>query len=270
MKETINDLSVFLEGSSKNKSIVFIHGFPYDHTMWKSQIEMLKEKYFCVAYDIRGLGESPANDGQFTMESFVDDLETVIEKLKLDKPVLCGLSMGGYISFRALERMEEKFSAVILCDTRSEADNNEGKLKRAAAIKRINTEGLAPFAKDFITNCYGEYYKQKHKDEFEKRIAKSSTFNPVGVKGSLLAMLGRNDTTEYLSKIKIPALIICGEYDALTPPPVMKALAEKINNAEFVVIKNSGHMSPIENPEEVNEAIKKFLKKVFSRNEVPK
>jgi len=262
MKEIINGLSVFLEGNSKNKSIIFLHGFPYDHTMWKAQIDELNEKYFCVTYDIRGLGESPIGDGQFTMESFVDDLESIMKELKLDNPVLCGLSMGGYISFRALEKFEEKFSAVILCDTRSEADNNEGKLKRAAAIKRINTEGLAPFAKDFITNCFGDDYKKNHKDEFEKRIAKSSGFNPVGVKGSLLAMLGRNDTTEYLSKIKIPALIICGENDALTPPAIMKPLAEKINGAEFVVIKNSGHMSPIENPKEVNKAIMKFLEKI--------
>jgi len=262
MKETINGLSVFLEGSSKNKSIIFIHGFPYDHTMWKAQIDELSKNYFCVTYDIRGLGESPVGDGQYTMESFVDDLEIIIDKLKLDKPVICGLSMGGYISLRALERIQDRFSAAILCDTRSEADNNEGKLKRAAAIKRINTEGLAPFAKDFITNCFGDNYKKNHKEEFEKRITKSSGFDPVGVKGSLLAMIGRNDTTEYLGKIKIPVLVICGENDALTPPPVMKVMADKIFGAEFVVIKNSGHMSPIENPEEVNAAITKFLLKV--------
>lgn len=262
MKEIINELSVVLEGNSKNNPIVFLHGFPYDHTMWKAQIDELSEKYFCVAYDIRGLGESSVSDGQYTMESFVDDLGIIINELKLEKPILCGLSMGGYIGLRAIERMQDKFSAVILCDTRSEADNNEGKLKRSAAIKRINTEGLSPFVKDFITNCFGESYKQSHRDEFGKQIARSSTFDPVGVKGSLLAMLGRNDTTEYLGKIKIPTLIICGEFDALTPPAIMKPLAEKINGAEFVVIKNSGHMSPIENPKEVNEALKKFLLKL--------
>ncbi len=262
MKKIINGLSVFMEGNSKNQSIIFIHGFPYDHTMWKKQIESLGEKYFCVAYDIRGLGDSPAGDGQFTMESFVDDLEIIIAELKLDKPILCGLSMGGYIGLRALERFEDKFSAAILCDTRSEADNNEGKLKRAAAIKRINTEGLAPFASDFISNCFGDHYKQNQKEDFEKIIASSSSFNPVGVKGSLLAMLGRNDTTEYLSKIKIPVLVICGEHDALTPPPVMQSLAEKIKGAGFVIIKNSGHMSPIENPLEVNKAVNDFLKKL--------
>ncbi|MEP0862599.1 MAG: alpha/beta fold hydrolase [Ignavibacterium sp.] len=262
MKEIINGLAVFSEGSNSNKSIIFIHGFPYDHTMWNLQIEALKEKYFCVSYDIRGLGESPAGDGQFTMEAFVDDLDVIINHLKLDKPVLCGLSMGGYITLRALERMQDKFSAAILCDTRSEADSNEGKLKRAAGIKRINTEGLAPFAKDFITNCFAEDFRQNKKDELERIINKSSEFNPVGVKGCLLAMLSRTDTTQNLSQIKIPTLLICGEKDALTPPSVMKEMFHKIPNAEFVEIKNAGHMTPIENPDEVNKAIINFLNKL--------
>lgn len=259
MKRVINELFVYAAGNENNKSIIFVHGFPYDHTMWKTQIEEFSKNYYCIAYDIRGLGQSPAGNGQFTMESFVDDLEKIVDELKLNKPILCGLSMGGYISLRALERMPDKFSAVILCDTKSEADNNEGKLKRAAGIKRINDEGLAPFAKDFITNCFGDYFKQNKKEELEEIIAASSRFDPVGVKGSLLAMLGRTDTTANLEKINVPTLLICGEEDKLTPPAVMKEMQKKINNAEYVEIKKAGHMTPIENPEEVNNAIKNFV-----------
>src|SRR4030066_1596751 len=174
METSKTDLSIFTVGNPNNKPVVFVHGFPYDHTMWDKQIDELKSNYFCVTYDIRGLGESPIRDGQYTMESFVDDLETIINELKLDKSVLCGLSMGGYISLRALERMQEIFSAAILCDTRSEADNNEGKLNSAAGIKRINKEGLAPFAKEFITNCFGNDFKQNKKNDLEKIIEKSS------------------------------------------------------------------------------------------------
>jgi 3-oxoadipate enol-lactonase len=259
MKKTINDLFVYTSGNEKNKAIIFIHGFPYDHMMWKEQIKEFSQNYFCVAYDIRGLGQSSAGNGQFTMELFVDDLEAIINELKVDKPILCGLSMGGYISLRALERFPEKFSAAILCDTRSEADNDEGKLKRAAGIKRINTEGLAPFAKEFITNCFGDHFKKNKKTELDKIIDNSSKFDPAGVKGCLLAMLGRTDTTESLEKIKIRTLLICGEQDALTPPVVMKEMLKKINNAEYVEIKKAGHMTPIENPEEVNSALRKFL-----------
>jgi len=193
------------------------------------------------------------------MEYFVDDLETILDELKLNRPILCGLSMGGYISLRALERIQEKFSATILCDTKSEADNNEGKLKRAAGIKRINKEGLAPFAKDFITNCFGDDFKQNRKEELQKIIEKTSQFNPVGVKGCLLAMLSRSDTTMNMGKINIPTLLICGEQDSLTPPPVMKDMFHKINKAEFVEIPKAGHMTPIENPQVVNKAIRDFL-----------
>ena len=261
MKEIINELCVYLEGDRKNQSIIFIHGFPYDHTMWKEQIDELSKKYFCVSYDIRGLGESPAGNGQFTMELFVDDLETIINELKLSKPIICGLSMGGYISLRALERFQDKFSAAILCDTRSEADNNEGKLKRAAGIKRISNEGLAPFAKDFITNCFGDYFKNNKKDQLERIIEKSSEFDHVGVKGCLLAMISRTDTTPVLSKITIPTLIIVGEQDALTPPAIMKEMYHKIINSDFVEVSQAGHMTPIEQPEVVTKAMLDFLRK---------
>jgi len=261
MKKIINELSVFLSGNNQSRTIIFIHGFPYDHLMWKEQVEEFSKDYLCVSYDIRGLGSSPVGDGQFTVESFVDDLEKIIEELKTNKPILCGLSMGGYISLRALERMQETFSAVILCDTKSEADNNEGKLKRAAGIKRINEEGLAPFAKEFISNCFGDDFKQNRKEELQKIIGKSSQFNPVGVKGCLFAMLSRTDTTTSLSSIKIPTLIICGEQDSLTPPPVMRDMFHRISKADFAEIPKAGHMTPIENPQLVNKTIRDFLVK---------
>lgn len=262
MKKTVNGLSLFVRGESKNRAIIFIHGFPFDHTAWQSQIDMFSPEYYCIAYDIRGLGDSLVGDGQFTMESFVDDLAMIIDEMSLEKPILCAHSMGGYISLRALERMEDRFSAVILLDTVSNADNNDGRLKRAAAIKRINTEGLEPFVKDFISLCYGESYKKEHKADFEKRVALSASFNPLGVKGCLFAMLSRNDTTEYLSKITIPSLLLCGEDDALTPPQKMREMSQQIKNSEFILIKNSAHMSAIENSADINSAIKSFLKKV--------
>src|SRR4030066_2358497 len=114
MKKIINGLSIFLSGSNESKAIIFVHGFPFDHTMWQAQVDEFSKDYKCVSYDIRGLGESPAGDGQFTMESFVDDLEIILDEPKLNRPILCGLSMGGYISLRALERIREKFSAAIL------------------------------------------------------------------------------------------------------------------------------------------------------------
>ena len=259
MQKTINDLSVFLSGDQESKAIIFVHGFPFDHFMWDAQINELSKNYFCVTYDIRGLGESTVGDGQVTMESFVDDLETLIDELMLDKPILCSLSMGGYISLRAIERIQNKFSGLILCDTKSEADDNAGKLKRAVAIKQINNGDFENFIEAFVRNCFAERFVKEKSAEYRMVVDRSKKNDPLSVKGCLLAMAGRTDTTDSLSKINLPTLVICGSEDKLSPPNVMKPMSEKIPNSKFVLIEGAGHMTPIENPQEVISAIKEFL-----------
>lgn len=261
MEIFINELAVFISGDNVKTPILFVHGFPYDHSMWNSQISELKSKYQCITYDIRGLGDSPPSDGQFTIESFVDDLETIIEELKLNKPVLCGLSMGGYIALRAVERMEEKFSGLILCDTKSEADGNETKLRRSAGIKKINMEGIKKFVSDFVPTCFSKESINNSK-EYSVMLKRALENDPVAVKGCLLAMAGRTDTTGYLEKIKIPVLVICGEKDSLSPPESMRELAGKIKESEFVLIPEAAHMTPVENPKAVNDAIINYLNKI--------
>jgi pimeloyl-ACP methyl ester carboxylesterase len=247
-----------------NKSIVFIHGFPFDLFIWKRVISFLKDNFYCISYNVRGVGKSKAGSGQFTMEMFVDDLEAIIEKLKLDKPVICGLSMGGYISLRAVERFENKLGGLILCDTKSEADPNAAKLKRAEGIKRINLGDRENFVVEFVKNCISEEFIRKNEKEFKEVLSHSLKINPVALKGCLLAMAGRTDTTEYLSKINIPVLVLCGENDTLAPSSSMKKMAGKIKNSDFAIIPNSGHVTSVENPEFVAEKIRSFLLNHFN------
>ncbi|MCX7798604.1 MAG: alpha/beta hydrolase [Melioribacter sp.] len=261
MKININGLSVNIFGKPENKPIVFIHGFPFDHTMWQNQINVLSDEYYCLAYDVRGLGESYVGDGQYTMEFYVDDLFSIIKELKLQKPTLCGLSMGGYIALRAIEREQEAFSALILCDTKSEADDNVGKLKRSENINIINTEGIKKFVDVFVPNCFADETIEEQKDLFNSILTKCYKQNPIGVKGAIIAIMSRTDTTAFLPQIKIPTLILCGSFDKLTPPQVMRTMSEKIPNSEFAIIPQAGHMSPIENPNAVNDLIKGFLKR---------
>jgi pimeloyl-ACP methyl ester carboxylesterase len=257
------EIRIFTSGNPNSKTVLFIHGFPFDHYMWDKQIDELKSSFYCVTYDIRGLGASPAGGGQFTLESFVDDLENIIDEQELNKPVLCGLSMGGYIAFRVAERMESKLGGLIFCDTKSETDTDEGKLKRADGIKKINTEGVQKFISGFVPNCFSGNYIGNPTSDYTEILSRSLNSDPIGVKGCLLAMQGRTDTTSYLSKIQIPCLLACGEVDNFTPPQIMKGLADKIRNSEFVIIPGAGHMSPVENPGFVNYKILDFLKKNF-------
>ena len=257
-----NNLAIFQTGTENKQTIIFIHGFPFDHKMWDKQVDYFKKDFHCISYDIRGLGESPAGDGQYTIEGFVDDLFNIINELELKKPVICGLSMGGYIALRAVERDEEKFGGLILCDTKAEADNNQGKITRANGIKEINLNGVGKFAETFIEKCVAEDFIKKHKIEYEEIVNRSKHSGPLGVKGCLLAMISRTDTTGYLQKLKFPVLLLGGEMDTLTPPDVMMAMADKINHAEFVLVPDAGHSSPLENSKVFNYALKKFLYKL--------
>lgn len=263
MEYNINGLKIFTEGDKKNKAIIFVHGFPYDHTMWDYQVEALKENYFCVTYDIRGLGQSYVGDGQFTMEAFVWDLYSVMDGLKINQPILCGLSMGGYISLRAVELEPERFAGLILCDTRSEGDNNDGKIIRSNAINKINTEGVEAFVSDFVPKCFHKDTPNNLPELYNKIFAITKKQNPIGVKGSLLAMLSRRDTTLSLKQIKMPTLVLVGKEDALTPPKVMKDLANKIKKSKFHIVPKAGHMTPLENPMFVSNKISKFIEKNF-------
>ena len=264
MEYSINGLKIYTRGNKNNQAIVFIHGFPYDHTMWDYQVDELKDDYYCVTYDIRGLGESYIGDGQYTMEAFAWDLFSVIDGLHINNPIICALSMGGYITLRAVEKEQERFAGLILCDTKSEADNNDGKIARSSAIDKINVEGVESFVNDFVPNCFHPKTPERLNEMYEKISANTKSQNSVGVKGALLAMLSRRDTTKSLKDIKIPTLLLVGKKDALTPPNIMENMAKGIKKSKFYVVPKSGHMAPLENPEFVNEKIKKFLSKNFS------
>ncbi|NLT50587.1 MAG: alpha/beta hydrolase [Ignavibacteria bacterium] len=260
MKTIINTQAVYTAGNPKNIPVVFIHGFLFDHTMWKNQVNALSENYYCVSYDIRGFGESYVGDGQYTLEAYASDLFSIITELNLIRPVLCGLSLGGYIALRTLERDQSRFRGAVLCNTKSEADSGKDKLLRYSKIDEINLKGLEKFTGEFIKSCFSEKTLGEKENFVSSLIENGCKNNPRGVKGGLFAILSRTDTTDFLPQIKIPALVIAGEKDKKTPAAEMKKMAEKIPDSKFTIIKNAGHISPLENSEEVNAALIAFLK----------
>lgn len=260
----MENTNIFKKGDKKNQSIIFIHGFAYDYSIWDAQIAFFSKDFYCIAYDVRGLGSLSDFDDQFSMEEYVDDLEELIASQNIKKPILCAMSMGGYIALRAIERFGDKIGGLILCDSVAFADSDEAKLKRAAAIKSIKKSGLKSFLEDFIPRCYGSSYIKSSFEEIKKRIKKSADFNPKGVIGALFAMISRTDTTSAIIKWKKPTLFVCGKEDALTPPQKMNELAKISQNGKLKIIKDAGHMSMVENPKEFNMVVERFLREYFS------
>jgi len=258
-KIIINGLEVQTYGKNTNQSIIFIHGFPFDHTLWDNVIDTFKDTYYCISYDIRGFGNSQCNTGQYTMESYVEDLENIILELQLDKPILCGFSMGGYITLRANEKQPENYKALIFANTATTSDNDETKLKRSGAISSIDKDGVEPFLDKFFSVAFSEDYTKKEPLRLKKLKDKIMNFNPVGIKGGLLAMISRTDTTKSLQKIDIPVLLISGENDKIISPDIMEQMDNSIKNTTLVSLSDSGHVSMLEKPEQFNSTLKVFL-----------
>jgi len=234
--------------------------------MWLPQIERLRDRFRVIAYDVRGHGRSEVGDGQYTIELFVDDLMGLLDHLKIENVVLCGLSMGGYIALRAVDRNPERFRALILCDTSSEADTNEAKLRRAAAIKTVKLEGLKAYAETFVKAVLAPESLTKRTEIVSviRGIIESSS--ALAICGTLLALAGRTETTSSLPKFDIPTLILVGELDKLTPPPLSAKMRDSLRNAEFHIIPGAAHLSNLENPEEFNSHLLSFLDKHLPRN----
>jgi len=260
MQIIIDGLQVNLHGERSNQPIVFIHGFPFDHTLWDDVISELEDMYYCISYDIRGFGASEYGTGQYTMESYVDDLGKLIDKLEVSNPIIAGFSMGGYIALRANEKFKSKFKALILANTKATADDDAAKLKRASAILNIDSDGVEPFLDKFLSVAFSDTFAEKEPQVLVELKTKIMNFSPIGIKGGLLAMISRTDTTQSLKGTELPVLLISGENDKVIPPDIMLDMANGIKNSTYVCLSNSGHMSMLENPDGFIHSIKSFLK----------
>ncbi len=259
-KHNIRGLNVIESGEENKQAIIFVHAFPMCSRMWDKQVEALKDRYRVVVYDLRSFGYSELGDGHFTIDSHVSDLISIVDSLKLEKPVVCGLSMGGYITLRALELYQSKFKGAIVADSKAEGDNNPTKHARAEQMKMIKNGQREQFTDNFIKAAINEanYNEKPELVAFLKEMI--GWQKNEAITGALLTLAARTDTTDGLDRFDIRMLILAGKEDKLTPPEFSKIIYSKTRNSDLKLISNAGHLPNMENPDEFNAAILDFLK----------
>lgn len=260
----INDLTVSYtdEGPDDAPVIIFIHGFPFNKTMWTNQISAFSENYRVVAYDVRGHGKSETGADDFSIELFVKDLIIAMDTLQIDRAILCGLSMGGYIALNAIENYPERFDALVLCDTNCTADTQEVQEKRLNTIESIKQNGVENFADELIGNLLAPQTlvtKNEITTAVREMIIKTS---PDSLYQTLIAFTWRSETCSKLQEIKVPVLIIVGKEDKITPPEAARLMHEKIRGSVLSIIEHAGHLSNLENPDQFNNHLNEFLASV--------
>lgn len=239
--------------------VILIHGFPFSRRMWRPQAA-LSSTVRLITPDLRGFGESEGAPS--SLDELADDVHVLVEHLDLPSFVLGGFSMGGYVLFRYLARHAAQVKAVLLLDTRAEADPPDGRQRRFDAIARIEREGAAGYLDDFLKLIVSPKTLETRPDLATEVRGQMESRRQASLTGALRAMAERPDSTPLLSSIRVPTLIVVGEDDKATPVDSARRMHEAIAGSELAVIPAAGHVSNLEQPERFNAALSQFLQRV--------
>lgn len=239
--------------------VIFLHGFPFSKEMWKQQLEFLQSTRRVIACDIRGFGKSTYEEGTLSMDLFADDLVTFMYKLQIEKAIICGLSMGGYIALNAIQRFPTYFEALILCDTQCIADTPEAKEKRYKVIDNITKNGVEEFNEGFIKSVFHKDTLGSKKELVESLRSVVFANSQEVIIAGLTALAERSETCSALGAISAPTLILCGREDEVTPLAQSEFMHESVDRSVLHVIGKAGHVSNLEQPDEFNEQLVGFL-----------
>jgi pimeloyl-ACP methyl ester carboxylesterase len=247
--------------------VLLVHGFPLDHTMWAAQIDALSNSCRVIAPDLRGFGRTPLAPGDaergISMEQYADDLAELLDVLADREPiVLVGFSMGGYVAWQFVRKHPERLRALVQCDTRAVADTEEARAGRLKMAEHVAEWGAARVAELMGPKLIAPQSFQKLPNIARAVREVVERTSPAGIAAAQRGMAARPDMTALLPKIEVPTLVIVGDQDAISPPAEMRTIAAAIPRAEFVVIPRAGHMTTMENPAAVNDALTSFLGRV--------
>ena len=230
--------------------------------MWRCQIGCFREHHHVIAPDLRGFGKSTTSES-VSMMQMADDLSALLGKLEVTSPVVfCGLSMGGYVAWQFWKRHRDRLAALVLCDTRASNDSMEMAKARRLMADRVLHIGAGELAKDMPNKLFAAQTIE-HQPSVVDYVRSTILGTPtLGIAAALRAMSERPDVTQWLPEIDVPALVICGVHDKITPTREMKAMASVLPNARFEIIENAGHMAPLEQPKAVNRVMAEFCSRL--------
>jgi len=239
-------------------AVVFLHGFPHRRGLWKAQTDALVDRARCIACDLRGFGETSATP-PYSMDQYADDVAALLDVLRVQRVVVCGLSMGGYVAFSFWRRHRERVRGLVLLDTRAGADSDETRLKRDAMIELARAKGSAGVADAMIAGMVGKRTREKCPEVVDAvhRMLESAPVD--GVIGALGALRDRADSTATLGTIDVPTMVVVGDEDVLTPPSEAALLHAGIRGSSLQVVAGAGHVSNVERPAAVNHLISEYL-----------
>jgi pimeloyl-ACP methyl ester carboxylesterase len=244
---------------SNHPTLVLIHAFPFDNSMWEPQRAALAGSVDLYTPDLPGFGAQSRLDGEsFSMELAARFVQGELNARGIDRCILGGLSMGGYVAFECWRLFPEKIAGMILADTKASADSEEARKGRYAAVERIAGGDYHGYIEELLGKLLSEKTRRDRPDVVDHVRSLALATLPETAMAALLGMAVRNDSTDLLPTIDVPTLLIFGEDDAITTIEEGRTMEEKIPNATLKLVKNAGHLANVEGAEEFDRAILDF------------
>jgi 3-oxoadipate enol-lactonase len=255
-------------GPGSAPPVIFIHGFPLNKSMWELQMEMLKSNFRVISFDLRGFGHTTTTNGSFSLEDLGNDLIALMDQLRIEKAVICGQSLGGYVALQALSQHAHRFHALALCSVQCNAQSRIISEERLRMADKIKTYGIESYADEMTRQLFCRRSLITRKEEV--RSVRSMIINTAesAIIGALNAMAERKDMCSFLSGISIPVLIITGQEDVITPPSASEFLHFSIPGSQRIIIEYSGHMCNLENTHDFNLTLKRFIDTVCQQEQL--
>ncbi|HEX7048827.1 MAG TPA: alpha/beta fold hydrolase [Longimicrobiales bacterium] len=264
METVVNDIRMYWREAGRGAPVVFIHGFPFHSGLWSDQLDRLPRRWRWIAPDLRGFGGTRAEAGEegLSMEAHAEDLVDLLDALEIQRAVICGLSMGGYVAFALWRAHADRVRALVLCSTRAAADTDDARRARYGLAARIRREGAAAVAEVMLPTLLSEQTRRE-RPEVVQRVREMIEATPrATLVAALMAMAERPDSTPLLPTIDVPTLVLRGSEDAIIPAAEAERMAEEIPDARLRVIDGAGHVPNLEQPAEFDRELVLFLEAI--------
>lgn len=255
----VGDLELAVEVRGEGTPVLFVHGLPFDRTVWRHQVAALARAKR-IAPDLRGVGESSAggSDG-YSLARYADDLVAVLDALGIRAAVVCALSLGGYVTFELLRRHPERVRALMLVDTKPDAESAAGKRGRDELAALAEREGQEAVVERLLPRLLAPATRTTQ-PEVELQVREMGRrWSVPALVGALRAARDRPDSSDTLRGVRVPTLVLAGEHDQLSPPEAARTMAALIPGAQCHVIPAAGHLAPLEQPLATGRLLADFL-----------
>jgi len=255
----VNGYRMWVEDGGRGLPLVLIHAFPLDHHVWKDVRDGLVEDYRVILYDMRGFGRSTATEPPYTMELLADDLVALLDTLDIDRALVGGISMGGYVALSVLRHHAERVKGLALVATRAGTDTPAGRQSRDEMADLARRAGTSAVVDSMVPKLLSETVRSDRPDIVERVRRIGAQASTDGVVGALMAIRDRPDSFAVLGRISIPSLVLVGDEDPITPPAESEAMAAAIPGALLRTVQRAGHLVTMEKPDEVTRALRELL-----------